>query len=75
MRLSSRSKNYEGFRANPYADAIHGWAVPTIVYGTTVYPDGVRVKRGDIVDQPTSMSYLIHFVATEVIPYIQKFPA
>jgi len=38
-------QEYEDFRAKAYLD-IKG--VPTIGYGTTVYPNGVKVKLGDI---------------------------
>lgn len=30
-----------------YADPAHGWNVPTIGWGTTRYPNGSKVKRGD----------------------------
>lgn len=38
-------QEYEDFRAKAYLD-IKG--VPTIGYGTTVYPDGKKVKLGDV---------------------------
>ena len=37
------------FRA--YPDPAHGWDVPTIGWGTIAYPDGTRVRRGDIITQ------------------------
>ena len=40
-------KEFEGFHFDAYADPLHGWSVPTIGYGTTHYPDGRQVKRGD----------------------------
>lgn len=36
--------DFEGLRLNAYDDGVGVW---TIGYGTTVYPNGVRVKRGD----------------------------
>lgn len=35
---------FEGFRAEPYLDAV---GVPTIGYGSTYYPDGQRVRLTD----------------------------
>jgi lysozyme len=38
-------------RFEAYADPAHGWAVPTIGWGTIAYEDGRKVKRGDIITQ------------------------
>ena len=35
-------KGHEGYRTQAYPDALHGWKVPTICYGSTK-----NVKRGD----------------------------
>ncbi|MEM6452925.1 MAG: D-Ala-D-Ala carboxypeptidase family metallohydrolase [Cyanobacteria bacterium P01_D01_bin.105] len=58
-------KEFEGYhealpdgRATAYADAIHGWSVPTIGYGTTKYPDGRQVKKGDIITREEAEKYL-----------------
>ena len=40
-------KEFEGCHLEAYADPLHGWGVPTIGFGTTRYPDGRQVKRGD----------------------------
>ena len=37
-------KDFEGFRNYAYDDGVGVW---TIGYGTTIYPDGRKVKRGD----------------------------
>ena len=37
-------KKFEGFRAKPYLCSA---GVPTIGYGTTVYPNGIKVKLSD----------------------------
>ena len=39
-------KDFEGLRLEAYADPLHGWAVPTIGYGSTH-----GVKRGDRITQ------------------------
>ncbi len=35
---------FEGFRARPYFDSV---GIPTIGYGTTVYPNGMKVAMSD----------------------------
>ena len=40
-------KQFEGCHLEAYADPLHGWGIPTIGFGTTRYPDGRAVKRGD----------------------------
>jgi len=51
VKLAKLLANYEGLRENAYADAVHGWKVPTIGIGATYYPKGFRlsgkVKKGD----------------------------
>lgn len=37
-------KKYEGFRSNPYLDAV---GIPTIGYGATHYGNGIKVKMTD----------------------------
>jgi lysozyme len=48
MKLSANGlgliKTFEGFRADPYLDSV---GVPTIGYGTIMYPDGTRVTMDD----------------------------
>ena len=38
-------------RYRAYPDPAHGWKVPTIGWGTVGYPDGSKVKRGDVISQ------------------------
>jgi GH24 family phage-related lysozyme (muramidase) len=40
-------KEFEGCHLSAYPDPLHGWDVATIGYGTTRYPDGRKVQRGD----------------------------
>lgn len=51
MKLSQTGidliKKFEGFGANAYPDPATGSEPWTIGYGTTVYPSGVKVKKGD----------------------------
>ena len=41
-------KKYEGFRAKAYQDVVGVW---TIGYGNTFYPDGKKVKEGDLISE------------------------
>ena len=43
---------------NAYADPAHGWKVPTIGWGTIQYPDGNKVKRGDLITQKRADEFL-----------------
>ncbi|MEO0867088.1 MAG: D-Ala-D-Ala carboxypeptidase family metallohydrolase [Cyanobacteria bacterium J06642_11] len=62
-------KEFEGYaealpdgRAQAYADPLLGWEVPTIGYGTTRYPNGTKVKPGDVITKSEAEDYLIHHV-------------
>src|ERR1035437_6610920 len=48
MMLSSNGlgliKSFEGFRSDPYLDSV---SIPTIGYGTILYPNGIRVTMDD----------------------------
>lgn len=51
-------KSFEGFEPRPYIDAV---GVPTIGYGTTIYPSGRKVKIGDKpITEETAILYLMH---------------
>lgn len=55
-------KGFEGFRTHAYPDPASGGDPWTIGYGTTVYPDGRRVQRGDVVTEAQAEEYLRHDV-------------
>ncbi len=74
-------KEYEGYakalpdgRAEAYADPIYGWDVPTIGYGTTVYPDGSKVKQGDIITKAQAEEYLIHHIEHSTKADLERIP-
>lgn len=50
-------KSFEGLFLKAYADPIGIW---TIGYGTIVYPNGVKVKKGDVITQAQADEYLKH---------------
>ena len=61
-------KSFESFRSRPYLDT---GEVPTIGYGTTVYPDGRKVTmQDDPIGPPTALEYLEHHVEWKVCPVI-----
>ncbi|NEQ54515.1 MAG: glycoside hydrolase family protein [Leptolyngbya sp. SIO3F4] len=74
-------KEFEGYaqalpdgRATAYADPLLGWEVPTIGYGTTRYPNGVKVQQGDIVTQRQAEDYLIDHVDESCRKALEKIP-
>lgn len=62
-------KKYEGLSLKPYKCPAGVW---TIGYGTTMYPDGTKVKP---TDAPISINkadaLLLHCVLNEILPKIQ----
>ena len=55
-------KSFEGFYAKPYLCPAN---VATIGYGTTVYPNGVKVKLSDVsITKETATSYLMDNLTT-----------
>ncbi len=48
-------KSFEGKRLKAYDDSVGVW---TIGYGTTKYPNGIRVKKGDTCTQSQAEEYL-----------------
>jgi GH24 family phage-related lysozyme (muramidase) len=74
-------KEFEGYekrlpddRAQAYADPIHGWGVPTIGYGTTTYPDGRKVKQGDIITRAQAEEYLIDHIEHSCRADMERIP-
>lgn len=56
-------KDFEGFRADAYPDPRTGGEPWTIGYGTTVYDNGTKVKRGDKVTEQKASIELVQKVA------------
>ena len=67
-------KSFEGYRNAAYPDPIHGWAVPTIGYGTTVYANGKKVAKGDTLTVLQAESELKAFVQSHITPALIKLP-
>ena len=62
MQISARGlkliADFEGLRLKAYPDPGTGNEPWTIGYGTTVYPDGRKVKKGDVITQEQALDYL-----------------
>ena len=67
-------KHFERFRPKAYPDAIHGWAVPTIGYGTTKYSDGSKVREGDIIEPEQAEYELKVQCNAEYFPAVMALP-
>lgn len=74
-------RTFEGYaKARPdgsaeaYADPIAGWQLPTIGYGTTRYPDGQRVRQGDVINRAQAEAYLKDDVERQCRPSLERIP-
>jgi lysozyme len=63
-------KRYEGFRPDAYPDPATGGEPWTIGYGTTAYPDGRKVRKGDVCPSEEAEAYLKNYIETEITPRI-----
>jgi GH24 family phage-related lysozyme (muramidase) len=59
----------EGLRLNAYLDSR---GIPTIGFGTIVYPNGVKVKMGDKITSDQAKSYLNDHLEKFVYPAVNK---
>lgn len=50
-------REFEGFEERAYQDIVGIW---TIGYGTTHYPDGMHVQKGDICTEEEATQFLMH---------------
>ena len=48
---------FEGLRLKAYDDGVGVW---TIGFGTTVYPNGIRVKKGDTCTEAQAKAYMVY---------------
>lgn len=60
---------FEGYRSKAYLCPAKVW---TIGYGTTVYPDGKKVSKGDVTNKEQALSYLEYDIIHDRIPAIRK---
>lgn len=59
-------KSFEGFRAKPYYDSV---GIPTIGYGTTIYPSGENVR---ITDGAISGKMATDFLKYHIDKYVNE---
>lgn len=71
MSMCELIKKYEGFSPVAYYCPAHKL---TIGYGTTVYPDGTPVKKGDQITQERAEAYLNDYLIKNVRPLFDKIP-
>lgn len=65
-------KEFEGFSPKAYADSLHGWNVPTIGFGTTVYSNGRKVQRGDTISKEKAEEELLNYINKRIVPVLEK---
>lgn len=56
-------KKWESLKLKAYKCPADVW---TIGYGTTIYPDGSKVKKGDVCTKEQAEKYLIHHIEKEI---------
>ena len=57
-------KQFEGFRDKAYLDHI---GIPTIGYGTIIYPDGTKVRMGDVCIQLQAEEWLLNYLGSTIV--------
>jgi GH24 family phage-related lysozyme (muramidase) len=74
-------KRFEGYekklpdgRAQAYPDPRLGWNLPTIGWGTTKYPEGNNVQKGDIITSERAEESLRWEVDKVCRPALEKIP-
>lgn len=60
---------WEGFKANAYKCPA---GVMTIGYGTTIYPDGKRVKAGDTCTKAQAEHWMAAYLETNINHFLDK---
>lgn len=65
-------KEFKGLRLDAYPDPAHGASLFTIGYGTTVYPEGKKVKKGDRITEQRAQECLDHYINTRILPTLSR---
>lgn len=75
MKVSQTGINliagFEGLRLDAYPDPGTGNEPITIGYGTTIYPNGIKVKMGDVITKSEALDYLQFEVEEKAITVSQ----
>ena len=64
-------KRYESFSPFAYLCPAKKW---TIGYGTTVYPDGTPVKKGDMITEQRTEQYMNDYIEKNIRPIFKRIP-
>ena len=64
-------QEFEGLKLSSYLDSV---GVPTIGWGTTIYPSGMPVKLGQKITENEAKQYLELHLEKIVIPQLEKIP-
>lgn len=67
-------KQFEKLRLSAYPDPGHGWSVPTVGWGTTVFPDGSKVKKGDRITAERAEECLVYHLEHVCLPALERIP-
>ena len=73
-RFESYGKKLPDGRAEAYADPKVGWNLPTIGWGTTKYPNGSKVQKGDIVTPERAEQCLAWEIDKICRPELERIP-
>lgn len=71
MTIDSLIIKYEGCKLQSYKCPAGIW---TIGYGTTYYPDGTPVKKGEVISQEVADMLLDKFIRKNIEPVFEKIP-
>lgn len=68
-------QSFEGLELNAYPDPGSGGDPWTIGYGTTIYPNGKKVKKGDTITQQQAIEYFMQDIlkfSNKVLPLLMQ---
>lgn len=68
-------QSFEGLELNAYPDPGSGGDPWTIGYGTTIYPNGKKVKKGDTITQQQATEYFMQDIlkfSNKVLPLLMQ---
>lgn len=67
--MNSLIKKFEGCKLTAYQCPAGIW---TIGYGTTKYPNGIKVKKGDKITEEEAQQFVQHYIDNEITPHLNK---
>jgi len=67
-------KEFEGFYPNAYPDALYGWVIPTIGWGSTEKEDGSKWHKGDKITLEEANELLESQLEKDYLPPLAMIP-